>query len=215
MPFTELFTPRLDCQADPHRALRFETERALATAATVRSAPEGTILVPGGTGTTERRVVERLKARGLPVRAGSSAAPPLFDWHDQATWGPALCGIDRIYLTYFPDRAAPGAAEKICLFTALAVALGVRRLVLLSGAGGTEEARCAEEAVRGASVEWTILRSSRFHQDLGVGSLRSAVLDGEMRGPFADADDIADVVVAVLTEDGHAGRLYELTGRGR
>ena len=33
-----------------------------------------------------------------------------------------------------------------------------------------------------------------------------------MPEPFVDADDIADVAVAALTEDGHAGELYELTG---
>ena len=33
-----------------------------------------------------------------------------------------------------------------------------------------------------------------------------------MPEPFVDADDIADVAVAALTEDGHIGRLYELTG---
>lgn len=30
--------------------------------------------------------------------------------------------------------------------------------------------------------------------------------------PFIDADDIADVVVAALTEERHANRLYEVTG---
>ena len=33
-----------------------------------------------------------------------------------------------------------------------------------------------------------------------------------MREPFIDADDIADVAVAALLEDGHEGELYELTG---
>jgi nucleoside-diphosphate-sugar epimerase len=47
-------------------------------------------LVVGGTGKTGRRVVERLKARGLPVRVGSRSDEPPFDWQDRATWEPAL-----------------------------------------------------------------------------------------------------------------------------
>ncbi len=35
---------------------------------------------------------------------------------------------------------------------------------------------------------------------------------GDVAEPFVDVDDIADVAVAALTEDGHTGRLYELTG---
>ena len=35
---------------------------------------------------------------------------------------------------------------------------------------------------------------------------------GDVPEPFVDADDIADVAVAALTEDGHVGELYELTG---
>ena len=42
-------------------------------------------LVLGGTGKTGRRVVERLTARGLPVRVGSRAGEPRFDWEDRST----------------------------------------------------------------------------------------------------------------------------------
>ena len=35
---------------------------------------------------------------------------------------------------------------------------------------------------------------------------------GEAGEPFVDADDIADVAVAALTKDGHAGQVYEVTG---
>jgi uncharacterized protein YbjT (DUF2867 family) len=35
---------------------------------------------------------------------------------------------------------------------------------------------------------------------------------GDTPVPFVDCDDVADVAVAALTEQGHAGRLYELTG---
>ena len=57
-----------------------------------RSSPT---LVLGGTGKTGRRVVERLTARGLPVRVGSRSGEPRFDWEDRSTWGPVLEGSDR------------------------------------------------------------------------------------------------------------------------
>lgn len=215
MQLTKAFTIRLDRSTNPGGPARPGTGAGVGTAAAIESAPAGTVLVLGGPGNAGRRVAERLAARGFAVRVGSRAGAPPFDWEDQATWAPALCGVDRVYLTYSPDLAVSGAAEKICLFTALAVALDVRRLVLLSG-GGTEEARCAEEAVRGASAEWTILRASGFARTFDTGSPRDASLSGEAAlpagEPFVDTDDVADIAVAALTEDGHAGRIYELTG---
>ena len=56
-------------------------------------------LVLGGTGKTGRRVVERLTARGLPVRIGSRSGEPPFDWEERATWAPALDGVGSVYLT--------------------------------------------------------------------------------------------------------------------
>lgn len=87
-------------------------------------------LVLGGTGKTGRRVVARLKARDQPP----------FDWEDQATWLPALQGVGSAYISYYPDIAAPGAIEKVGAFSELAVANGVRRLVLLAGRGEPEPA---------------------------------------------------------------------------
>ena len=55
-----------------------------------------TTLVLGGTGKTGRRVVERLTARGLPVRVGSRSGEPPFDWTDQTTWAPALEGVGSV-----------------------------------------------------------------------------------------------------------------------
>ncbi len=57
-----------------------------------------TTLVLGGTGKTGRRVVERLAARGLPVRVGSRASAPPFDWEDQAMWEPALHDVESVYV---------------------------------------------------------------------------------------------------------------------
>jgi uncharacterized protein YbjT (DUF2867 family) len=178
----------------------------------------GTTLVLGGTGKTGRRVVERLRARGLPVRVGSRSAAPPFDWEVRATWGPAVEGADAAYIAYVPDLAVPGAPEAVGAFAELAVARGVERLVLLSGRG-EEEARRAEEAVRDAGAQWTIVRASCFAQNFSESFLLDGVLAGEValpvddvREPFVDVEDVADVAAAALAEDGHAGRLYEVTG---
>ena len=68
-------------------------------------------MVLGGTGKTGRRVVERLRARGLLVRIGSRSGELPFDWEDQATWGPALLNVGAVYLTYYPELAIPGAVH--------------------------------------------------------------------------------------------------------
>jgi uncharacterized protein YbjT (DUF2867 family) len=176
------------------------------------------ILVLGATGKTGRRVVERLQARGVPTRAGSRSAQPPFDWQHPDTWAPALQGAAAVYVTYFPDLAMPGAPEAVGKLARLAADAGVERLVLLSGRG-EEEAQRSEEALKAAGIDWTILRSSWFNQNFSEGFLLEAVLEGVvalpvggMREPFADADDIADIAVAALTEDGHVGQLYEITG---
>ncbi|MER5628098.1 NAD(P)H-binding protein [Streptosporangium sp. NPDC002544] len=179
---------------------------------------KSTTLVLGGTGKTGRRVVERLTARGLPVRVGSRSGEPPFDWEDQATWAAALRGAGSVYLVYYPDLAFPGAADSVRSFVSRAVGSGVRRLVLLSGRG-EEEAQVSERTVRESGVEWTILRASWFCQNFSEDYLLEPVMGGEIAfpagdvaEPFVDAEDIADVAVAALTEDGHRGELYELTG---
>jgi uncharacterized protein YbjT (DUF2867 family) len=70
-----------------------------------------------------------------------------------------------------------------------------------------------------AGVEWTIVRCAWFNQNFDENYLLEPILSGEVAlpsgnvpEPFVDAEDIADVAVAALTEDGHAGELSELTG---
>ncbi|WP_202638327.1 NAD(P)H-binding protein [Bailinhaonella thermotolerans] len=179
---------------------------------------QNTILVVGGTGKTGRRVAERLTARGLDTRIGSRSGEPPFDWNDPGTWEAAFRGVTAAYVTYQPDLAFPGAAEAIEAASRVAVASGVRRLVLLSGRG-EEDARVSERGVTGSGAEWTVIRAAWFNQNFSESHLLAPVLSGEIAlpagdvpEPFVDADDIADVAVAALTEDGHAGRVYELSG---
>jgi uncharacterized protein YbjT (DUF2867 family) len=175
-------------------------------------------LVLGGTGKTGRRVVERLEGRDIPVRVGSRSGQPPFDWEDKATWERALRDVESVYVSYYPDLAVPGAVEAVRSFAEHAVGNGVRRLVLLSGRGEPEAER-AEAAVRDSGADLAILRSTWFMQNFSEDYMLEHVLSGEIRlpagdvpTPFLDVDDIADVAVAALTDDRHAGQLYELTG---
>ena len=178
----------------------------------------GTTLVTGGTGKTGRRVVERLKARGIETRIASRASCPAFDWHDSSTWDAVLAGVTSAYIAYAPDVAIPGATDLIREFVNVAVKQGVQHLVLLSGRG-EEEAQASERIVQSSGIDWTIVRAGWFMQNFSEGEFLPMVLDGVITlparlipEPFIDVNDIADVAVATLTEDGHTGEVYEVTG---
>ena len=175
-------------------------------------------LVLGGTGKTGRRVAARLAARGVPTRIGSRSGRPPFDWEQRSTWAPVLEGVGSAYISYYPDLAVPGAPETVGSFAELAVRSGVRRLVLLAGRG-EPEAEAAEDAVRASGADLTIVRSTWFAQNFSEDYLADAVRSGEVAlpardvpEPFVDAEDIADVAVAALTDDRHIGEVYTLTG---
>lgn len=64
-----------------------------------------------------------------------------------------------------------------------------------------------------------MVRCSWFAQNFTESYLLEPVLTGEVAlpagdvpEPFVDVDDIAGVATAALTQDGHAGKIYELTG---
>ena len=176
------------------------------------------ILVIAASGKTGRRVAARLEAMGRAVRRASRSGSTPLDWDDPKTWAPALEGVESAYIVYSPDLAVPAAPAAITALTELAKDLGVRKLVLLSGRGEDEAQRC-ERIVQGSGLEWTVVRASWFAQNFDEGAFQPLVQSGEIalpagdvREPFIDVDDIADVVVAALTEDGHAGQVYEVTG---
>ncbi|MVV48543.1 NmrA family transcriptional regulator [Pseudomonas sp. PB120] len=184
----------------------------------MKTNPQQTTLILGATGKTGRRIAQRLEDAGRPVRLGSRAATPPFDWEDRTTWEAALDGVRAVYIAYQPDIAIPGALETVQAFTDLAVKSGVGNLVLLSGRGEVE-AQQAERAVQNSGVDWTILRCSWFCQNFSEGHFLEPIQQGELAlpvgnipEPFIDVEDIADVAALALTEPGHAGQLYELTG---
>jgi uncharacterized protein YbjT (DUF2867 family) len=181
-------------------------------------ASNGRILVLGGTGKTGRRIAARLTAKGVPVRIGSRSANPAFDWNHEAGWDASLDGIEAAYVNYAPDLAMPGATDAIQAFVDRAREHGVQRLVLLSGRGEAEAQAC-ERIVLDGGVDATIVRASWFAQNFSEGAFTDMVQAGRITlpagdtpEPFVNVDDIADVAVAALTEPGHAGEVYEVTG---
>ena len=176
------------------------------------------ILVIGATGKTGSRVAAKLEAKGHPVRRGSRNSATPFDWEAPETWSQALSGARAAYVTYFPDLAFPGAVEKLESLVETAKDVGVEHLVLLSGRG-EHHARQGEQVMRESGVDHTIVRAAWFAQNFSEGYLRDPILagvlpmpGGDIAEPIIDIDDIADVAVAALTEEGHRGQLYEVTG---
>lgn len=178
-----------------------------------------TNLIIGGTGKTGRRVASLLQGRGLPV---TSLSRPAFDWADPTTWSLVEQPAAAAYLTFAPDLTFPGAPEAVAEVAGRMARSGVRRIVLLSGRGEAE-AQQAEQLVAEAAAKhgasWGVVRCAFFMQNfdesLFAGPLaagRLAFSAGDVREPFVDLDDVAEVAVAMMTGDAPANRTYELTG---
>ena len=112
----------------------------------------------------------------------------------------------------------PGAAAIFEAFATTAAAHGLERLVLLSGRNEPAAQAC-ERILLESGIDTTVVRCSFFAQNFSEHFLVDAVVDGvialpagDVREPIIDVDDIAEVAVKALTEDGHAGRVHELTG---
>lgn len=174
------------------------------------------ILVTGATGNVGRHVVDGLVAAGVPVRALSRTPKPGFvrgDLREPDSLSAALDGVDAVFLLWpGPDATGAEAAVK-------ALARNARRIVYLSAiAAESGFWGRIEKAVEATGVEWTFLRAGGFATNtLGwAGMIRA---DGVVRWPYGQAArsliherDLADVAVRALTEDGHAGHRYDLTG---
>ena len=176
------------------------------------------ILVIGKNGKTGARVNQRLQALGHATRPVSRSTNPSFDWGNSATWWSAIKGTRSAYVTYQPDLAVPNAESAIKEFVRIASEAGLKHIVLLSGRG-EEGAQRGEEVLKASGLSWNIVRASWFYQNFSESFMLEGILAGELvlpagdtAEPFVDADDIADVAVATLTEPGHRNRLYEVTG---
>lgn len=187
-----------------------------------------TVLVIGATGKTGRRLVPRLKARGVDVREASrrpSDGRTIFDWDRPDTYDPALAGVDAIYLV--PPELVEDPTALVGPFLDCAAQLGVTSVVALSSLGSQfpNEApasgrRKLEQRVRASGLTWTILRPSGFAQNFSEAFLlpgivqadTMATVTGDGAVAFVDADDIAAVAAVALTEAVHSGAEYVVTG---
>ncbi|MYV63649.1 NAD(P)H-binding protein [Streptomyces sp. SID4931] len=182
-----------------------------------------TILVTGATGTVGRRVVEQLLERGEQVRAltrdPERAEFPAGvevvggDLTDPASLAPALHGVTGLHLiTFGGEYFAPlETADEIL---ALAEEAGVRRVTVLHGGGDTP----VETAVRASGFAWTVVMPVEFMANAleWAPGIRS---EGVVREPFVDRlsamvheSDIGAVAAVALTENGHGGQEYLVTG---
>lgn len=176
------------------------------------------ILVIGGTGKTGRRIVQGLEAQGHSVRVGSRSSDIPFSWDAPENWEAVLDGCESAYVAYSPDLAVPGASDSIRYLCQVAKKVGLQKIVLLSGRGEPEAQTC-EQIVQHSGLTWTILRCAWFNQNFSESFLHPEVMSGtialpvgNIKEPFVDVDDIAEVAIAALTEERHDDKLYELTG---
>ena len=175
-------------------------------------------LIIGSSGKTGRRVINRFISNGLEFREGSRNSEIPFDWYDKSTWQESLQGVGSVYVVFSPDLAVPGAPAIIKNFVQVAKSSCVEHLVLLSGRG-EEEAQTCEKIVMNSALDWTIVRSSWFAQNFSESFFLDDILRGqvflpvaEIKEPFVDIEDIADIVFAALTDEKHKGQIYEITG---
>lgn len=183
------------------------------------------ILALGATGKTARDLLTRLDPAGVAHVGASRRATGTerhFDWTDRSTWAPALEGVTALYLVKPPHDCDLGAS----VGELLSLTNSLRRVVLLSEMlretkSDDDPDRAAERAVENSGLEWTILRPSWFFQNFGPGGgfapaiLTDGLIDVPSGGAavsLIDTRDVADVALLALTEDGHAGQAYDLSG---
>jgi uncharacterized protein YbjT (DUF2867 family) len=193
------------------------------------------ILVTGATGTVGSRLVRELAAAGSPTRAlvrDPQAAAPLQElgvevvvgsFEDEEAMSRAVSGVERLYLVS-PAGVERLVEEQVRVVEA-ARAGGVRHIVKQSSIAADEPTeasivaahRRVEEAIERSGLAWTHLRPHWFMQN-ELGQAGSVANDGAFYAPdvsrisMIDARDIAAVAAHVLTNDGHEGQAYVLTG---
>lgn len=197
------------------------------------------ILVTGPNGNVGTELVRMLLADGtLPFRIaantpskiealyGPDAPKVKFSFADQGTWGPALEGVETVFLLF--PLPHPGTAKSWMLpFVAAAKEAGVRHIIYLSvpTAGDTKLVPhyTVERAIEASGLSYTFLRAAFFSQNLcrditthAVDIAKSdeiIVPAGKGVTSFVDSRDVAEVAVKVMRDPApHVGKAYVLTG---
>lgn len=193
------------------------------------------ILVLGATGNVGAQIVRDLVAAGQPVKAAiyppelttyqplPGVEPVPYDFYQPETFGPALTDVKRLYMMCKDDESAPDKA--LNPFVDQAKAAGVEQIVLMTGihvdkAPDTVGYRRVEKYVMASGIPYTILRPTWFMQFFQTPFIRATVKErdgiylpaSDGKVSFIHAHDIAAVAACALTEAGHAGQEYTLTG---
>ncbi len=188
----------------------------------------GSVLVTGSTGTVGAPLTALLAALGARTVAAARhpdaypgpATCRELDFQRPDTFGPALAGIDRVFLMRPP--AISDTKRYVRPFLAAAQTAGVRHVVFLSlmGVNPVMPHWHIEKDLRASTMTWTFLRPSFFAQNLdtayGVDIRdhdRIRLPAGNAKTSFIDTADIAAVAALVLTDPApHTGTAYTLTG---
>ena len=185
------------------------------------------ILVTGSTGNVGKELVRKLQEAKAKFRVGARTpkkAPGvqavLFDLDRPDTFGPALAGVEKLFLL------SSGGTEREGPVVDAAKKAGVRHVVKLSvwGAEGEKfqfgrEHRPIEKTIEASGIPWTFLRPNSFMQNYvayHAGTIKEQgafyLPDRDGRASVIDTRDIAAVAVRALTETGHEGKAYSLSG---
>ena len=215
--------------------MRTTTNSAAQPAETANQTNAPTILITGPTGTIGRELTTMLSERGirframvrLPKDAQALAALPgahvvMGDFNDPATIAQSLRGIERAFL--LTNSSEQAEAQQLA-FVAEAQRAGLRHLVKLSQLAADVDSpvrflryhAVVEQAIRASGMAFTFLRPNLFMQGLlGFGAMIAQgnffAAIGEARISTIDIRDIAAVAATALTESGHEGKTYTLTG---
>lgn len=190
-----------------------------------------TVLVTGATGTVGSALVPALLERGATVRAMSRTAGTAIagaddvvaDLYDPESVTAALTGVDAAFLN---SPSSPDAAKLQIQFADLAQRAGVHRIVLLSQYAARPDSPVrflrwhaeVEAHVKQLGLDFTVLRPNLYLQAL-LAFAGTVSAHGQFGAPIGDAAvsaidtrDIADCAATTLTQTGHIGRTYTLTG---
>ena len=197
------------------------------------SPSDSAILVTGATGTFGAALVDLLRGQGRAVRvlvrdparfAAEGVEVFAGDFGDTASLGGAMAGIEAVFLASF-DRPAMPALQRNVLEAARRH--GVRRVARISSMGVDNpqfgpimaDHLEGERQLEASGLGYTHLRPSWVLQNFLPSSAATPVREGRIRLPagdgrvsFVDARDVAAVAAVALTEPGHEGAAYELTG---
>jgi uncharacterized protein YbjT (DUF2867 family) len=194
-----------------------------------------TVLITGATGNTGGVLVRLLEERGVSVRVmirhehditrlgRTSASIVIGDFDDASSIAAALEGADSAYLV---TPSTVNAEAQQIRFAELAAAANVKHLVKLSQLAANEASPVrflryhgvVERRIRELGLGYTFLRPNLFFQ--GFLAFQATIANegrffapiGEARVSAVDVRDIAMVAAVALTEPGHVGKTYTITG---